>query len=519
MRQQELREQGLVSKTFPINAAAKIIADISTGIYRSPAAALKELVSNSFDAGATELTISTGYPDFETLTCIDDGDGIKYDDFTDVMQYIGGSIKREVSDVGRFRRPIIGKIGIGILALSQVKEQFSIVTSPRGESYGFEAKINVSEFKGKMATRVHLGKGEIGQYNIRKFREGKNKHYTIITTAKMRDGFRTILRDRPQKKFKPIAQSKGDFYEFALKLQNYGNRPLDGYENMLFDLATMAPVPYLEEGPIKGWRGWEFMKRRLEKYQFRLIVDGLDLRKPILLPTSLDLTSVPDDYKVYRLSFNDIVDGERLKFTGYIFHQRKQILPPNLQGILVRVRNVGIGVFDKSLLNYPIRVGPMGGGICGEIYVHDGLERALNIDRNSFRETDPHYLEMQKKLFDELGLPRQEGIFRDIRNRSEKRLEKLKRKEMRRAYERLQQKLQRLIGRPFYITESRKRHSQPVVVSPRTGRIRVFKHPLLPDRPKERTDMIKLLVAFELARSQATAVDQRSTFYDLLARM
>ena len=41
-----------------INAAARIIGDISTGIYRSPANALKELVSNSFDAGATEVIVN-----------------------------------------------------------------------------------------------------------------------------------------------------------------------------------------------------------------------------------------------------------------------------------------------------------------------------------------------------------------------------------------------------------------------------------------------------------------------------
>lgn len=519
MRQQELQEPDVGFVELPINAAAKIIADISTGIYRSPAAALKELVSNSFDAGATELTISTGYPDFETLTCIDDGDGIKYEDFRDVMEYIGGSLKREVSDVGRFGRPIIGKIGIGILALSQIREQFSIVTSPRGESYGFEARINVAPFKGEIATRVNLGTGKIGKYAMRRFQERKDRHYTIITTAKMGNGFTTMLKDRPQERFRPITPSKGDFYEFVLRLQRYGNRPLRSYDSMLFDLAAMAPLPYLEEGPIRGWGGWEFMKRRLEGYQFRLIVDGLDLRKPILLPTSPALRLIPDDYKIYRLAFDDIIDGERLKLTGYIFHQRKQILPPNLQGILVRVRNVGIGIFDKSLLNYPIRVGPMGGGICGEIYIEHGLERALNIDRNSFRETDPHFLAMQDKLFDELGLSRQWGIFRDIRVRSSKRLGKLRKQEMKKAYDKLQQKLQKLTGRPFHIVESQKPYSQPVVVSPKAGRITVYKHPLLSDRPKERTDMIRLLVAFELARSKSTAADQRSTFYDLIARL
>ena len=41
-----------------INVSAKIIADISSGIYRTPANALKELISNSFDADATSVMSS-----------------------------------------------------------------------------------------------------------------------------------------------------------------------------------------------------------------------------------------------------------------------------------------------------------------------------------------------------------------------------------------------------------------------------------------------------------------------------
>ncbi len=43
----------------PINVAASVIADVSAGIYRSPAGALKELLSNAFDGG-----ILHSYPAF-----------------------------------------------------------------------------------------------------------------------------------------------------------------------------------------------------------------------------------------------------------------------------------------------------------------------------------------------------------------------------------------------------------------------------------------------------------------------
>ena len=79
---------------FHINAAARIIGDISTGIYRSPANALKELVSNSFDAGATEVLINTAHPGFSTLSCFDNGPGIS----TQELKTISASLEGVISD-------------------------------------------------------------------------------------------------------------------------------------------------------------------------------------------------------------------------------------------------------------------------------------------------------------------------------------------------------------------------------------------------------------------------------------
>ena len=52
----------------------------------------------------------------------------------------------------------------------------------------------------------------------------------------------------------------------------------------LWELATLCPVPYFEDGPVRGWDGWNDINRRLEDFNFKVIVDGYELRKPILLP-------------------------------------------------------------------------------------------------------------------------------------------------------------------------------------------------------------------------------------------
>src|SRR2546421_4055418 len=86
-------------KTAEIVAAEKIIADISSGIYRSPAAALKELVSNAYDADATKVTITTDAPHFRNLVIEDNGVGMSIETFLEVITHVGGSRKRIQSDV------------------------------------------------------------------------------------------------------------------------------------------------------------------------------------------------------------------------------------------------------------------------------------------------------------------------------------------------------------------------------------------------------------------------------------
>ena len=139
-----------------INAAARIIGDISTGIYRSPANALKELVSNSFDAGATEVVISTDHPGLFSVSCFDNGPGISIEKLQEIFRYIGGSDKRQIGETGSYGRPVIGRIGIGILAMSQISKHFVIISSREGEDFRIEVEVNIEGFETADSARLNL---------------------------------------------------------------------------------------------------------------------------------------------------------------------------------------------------------------------------------------------------------------------------------------------------------------------------------------------------------------------------
>lgn len=79
-----------------LDTDAKVLSRITDGIYRQPASALRELISNAFDADATEVLIQTDRPRFDKISVTDDGNGMSPEILARLVHHIGGSSKRNV---------------------------------------------------------------------------------------------------------------------------------------------------------------------------------------------------------------------------------------------------------------------------------------------------------------------------------------------------------------------------------------------------------------------------------------
>ena len=504
-----------------INAAARIIGDISTGIYRSPANALKELVSNSFDAGATEVFVNTDHPAFSNISCFDNGPGISIEELRTIFRYIGGSDKRFHSETGMYGRPVIGRIGIGILAMSQISKRFVIISSQEGSEFRIEAEINIEEFETQESHRKNLGTGSIGRYRIYQIPEAPEAHYTIVATP---GGSETLQENlgggrTPRSRFVHRSYQGDNFREFVERVSNVKQRAnLNDYEVFLWELASLCPVPYFEDGPVRGWNGWDEIKARLESFRFRVVVDGYELRKPVLLPTTPDLISLGTDYKVYPFDFDSQVPGD-LKFQGYVFHQRRQISPPELQGILIRIRNVGISGYESDMLKYPRNLGPMLGGMTGEVFVESGLEEALNIDRNSFNETHYHFALLRDSLFRHLGTPNFSGITSDIRERSRVRQVGLQRDKTYDFVDRLRRRLGRSVGNEWHLDIDPSIDS-PLEVNSSEEILTVnLEHETLPSTAAARNEFFRVCLAARLAQVLETPIGEHDALVYWLKRL
>ena len=124
-----------------------VLARITEGIYRQPASALRELVSNAYDADATEVVILTDAPRFSEITVRDNGRGLSPEVIEQLVEHIGGSAKR--SEKGKQLgvtsstsvnhseggRQLIGKLGIGLFSVAQFTRHFLIITKTAGDRF------------------------------------------------------------------------------------------------------------------------------------------------------------------------------------------------------------------------------------------------------------------------------------------------------------------------------------------------------------------------------------------------
>lgn len=156
------------------------------------------------------------------------------------------------------------------------------------------------------------------------------------------------------------------------------------------------------------------------------------------------------------------------------------------------------GGYDKTLLDYPPNIGPMARGMSGEVYVHRGLEEALNIDRNSFNETHPHFVKLREVIYSRLGVPGQTGITQEIRQRSRRHREAERGERATSQLRDLVRRAERASRRKLKFV-ARDGAESPVDLDVQRGEVRVNQmHDTVPKSMVARTEFFRVLLAVEM---------------------
>lgn len=492
-----------------LQASSRVIARVTDGIYRQPASALRELISNAWDADASGVTILTDAPRFSRIYVRDDGRGMSHEVLSRVLKNIGGSAKRRpegkqlgvtsASDSNRTHggRLVIGKIGIGLFSISQLARRFQIITKEKGADYRLIAEIQLRTYSHESRSDIATEDDDEfvnGQVFIRREHSGDlEAHGTDVVLDDLKPPVRDILRSADRWRAvieREQALEKGDIETWAsiraeapvyhsgfigepgsqddapavLTIRPHlpwspddpadermgklvdalegefkqRNRPelastLDTYLEMIWTLGLSSPVQYVDTHPFdleqdgsfqlywiarERGRGQELLfpegkaVRDAVREQvkgnpvlqdgtdpvggFKVVIDGVELRRPVRFKFHKadrggleravlfvgkfepELSKVPADLR-----------GGDLSLEGYIFWNGR-VIPKDNNGVLIRIRGASGGPFDPYFFKYQVSEQTRLRQLTSELFVHSGLDAALNIDRESFNFAHPH---------------------------------------------------------------------------------------------------------------------------------
>ncbi|SAL15563.1 DNA mismatch repair protein [Caballeronia udeis] len=225
----EKTNEGQVVRTR-LKTSDRVIARVTDGIYRQPSSALRELISNAWDADANQVTVLTDAPRFSRIYVRDDGAGMSYETLSRLVHSIGGSAKRREegqklgvsSEDDPDRTPggrlLIGKIGIGLFSVSQLARRFRIVTKVRGRDYRLIAEVRIraySEDGEDDAARDDDDNYVSGDVLIsREYSSDRDAHGTDIILDEVKPRVRDMLRSADRWRAldeKAAAEKAGDF--------------------------------------------------------------------------------------------------------------------------------------------------------------------------------------------------------------------------------------------------------------------------------------------------------------------
>lgn len=389
------------SFTGQIRVAARIIDYLSSGLYHTPAACLKELINNSYDAGAQTVNVFVK-PDANRIIIEDDGDGMSRDEFVRHFDHVSESHKRDNDSPLQYGRRKIGKIGIGFIAANEICDHMELFSTKRNSRELLHVSINFAEMRKSPEERRVDGTPEFvkADYDGEILEAEASEHFTRLFLTSVRGEAKNILAGARHSASIDASAARSLYGRTHESIEEVlKTRPLkswkvfDAYSETMLQIGLNVPVAYHDNWiPSSIKREVEDITKRAAALHFSVSYDGTELRKPIVFPNGVKCM-------LDRFSFQ----GKHVSADGYFYVQHGTIAPRELHGLLVRIRNAAVGEFDTQFWGFPPTEAPLiQRWVSAEIYADDGLEAAMNIDRRTLREAHPAYAELRNAIHDHL---------------------------------------------------------------------------------------------------------------------
>ncbi len=330
---------------LPFKVNKEVVSHLSLGLYRNFARAIKELISNSYDAGATEVKIKLDLDRGEIIVR-DNGRGMSLEDIEKKFLTIGYVTQPsdKLDELGRKR---IGTFGIGCLSVFPYCNTVHVITKKMDSDDLIELTIETQRFFTGTPSDIEKEKAKC---TVHKSDLAKKDGETIIS-----------LKGIKQHLIKELRQKSGSGWSSIDKFS--------GFEKFKWTISQYSPIQFSPEQRIL-----RSFFADAERVPMRLWLDGKELFRNV--PENIEILDKGEE------KFGNV----HLKYV--ITTAKKPVEPEEARGLQVRLRDVAVGLptdFEVSKLT-----GKVPGKlnyISGEVCVLDGLDSFLMIDRDSFSYT------------------------------------------------------------------------------------------------------------------------------------
>ena len=146
-------------KEFKFEMSLSVLNHLGRNLYRNFITVLGEAISNAWDADANNVNIYID-KEYKSMTIIDDGVGMTADDFQHKFLRVGHTKRSEGNVSFKYKRPYIGRKGIGKLALLSCSEKVHIATK-----YSDGIIVGGSIDNSNLDEKIAEG-GELGEYTL-----------------------------------------------------------------------------------------------------------------------------------------------------------------------------------------------------------------------------------------------------------------------------------------------------------------------------------------------------------------
>lgn len=342
------------SFTSQITVDKTIVSLLSKFTYeRSFPYALREVVSNAYDADATQVRIQIEL-DKNRVVIHDNGTGMTKSEFDFYLRIAGQ--KRGKRETPKFGRKRVGQFGVGFLAILPFCETLRITSTTENSDEVFTAEIPAWRFFRDDSKPLDVNEVEVAG-EVSRSEKLKPQHYTEITLVKLTNLTRRYFTAKPQ----------------VDRKDRVASWPV--MERLKWELQEDLPLPFSEDSPLNSILAYP------EPIGMEVYFQGKRLERNCVGGEVLD---------------HGELNIEGVKFRYAIVTPWKSVKPFDARGLKLRLNNVGVGARQTFGTDIGRKYSRLH-WISGEVQVLSGLDGAVTLSRDAIVAT-PEYEAVSEKL-------------------------------------------------------------------------------------------------------------------------